>query len=112
LLGCKKGFGMKREKAMTGDTHATVIHPSGATNRLVLSSGESARLRQLQEIVGGPIEGVPLSDGRYMLMSELGKDGPHLLNQVATDLARANESIMSDDYIAGVAVVLPVEALE
>jgi hypothetical protein len=76
-----------------------------------LFSGESARLRQLQEIVNGPIEGVPLSDGRYMLMNELGKDGAHLLNQMATDLAHEHESIMSSDYIAGVAVVLPAEAL-
>ena len=103
---------MKREKAMTADMHATVIHPSGATNELVLFSGESARLGQLQNIVGGPIEGVPLSDGRYMLVNELGKDGAHLLNQIATDLAHGNGSIMSSDYIAGVAVVLPAEELE
>ncbi len=97
---------------MTEDIHATVIHPSGVTNVRVLFSGESARLHQLQEIVGGPIEGVPLSDGRYLVVNELGKDGPHLLNQIATDLAHANESIMSSDYIAGVAVVLPSEPLE
>lgn len=91
---------------------ATVIYPSGATSVLVLLPDESARLLQLQELVGGPIEGVPLSDGRYLMFNELGKDGPHLLNQIATDLAHVHKSIMNSDYIAGVAVVLPAEVLE
>lgn len=90
---------------------AAVIQPDGLTIDVHLHADEGARLRQLQELVGGPIEGVPLLDGRYMLINEDGKDGPHLLNQLATDLAHAHESIMDNDYIAGVAVILPREAL-
>lgn len=94
------------------DRLATVIHPNGSTKDLLLASGETARLHQLQKLVGGPIEGVPLSDGRYLMVNELGKNSSHLLNQRATDLARSHEAIMKGDYIAGVAVVVPVEALE
>lgn len=94
------------------DHKATAIYPDGVIETVALPSGECDRLRTLQEIVGGCIEGVPLPDGRYMLVNENGKDGFHVINQVATDLAHQTEAIMADDYIAGVAVVLPAEALE
>lgn len=91
---------------------ATVIHPDGSTAAISLATDEDARLSQLQELVGGPIEGVPLADGRYMLVNEDGKKGSHLRNQLATDLAHSHESIMASDYIAGEAVILPKEALD
>lgn len=89
-----------------------VIHPDGVTDTVVLPEDEHGRLRALQDLVGGCIEGVPLPDGRYMLMNENGKDVFHVINQVATDLAHQAEAIMADDYIAGVAVILPKEGLE
>lgn len=94
------------------DLAATLINLDGSTVAISLDLNEHARLCQLQELVGGPIEGVPLSDGRYMLLNENGKDGPHLINQLATDLAHSEDAIMDEDYIAGVAVVLPKEALQ
>jgi len=90
---------------------AILLKPDGSTATIDVLEDEGARLRQLQKLVGGPIEGVPLSDGRYMLVNENGKNGPHIVNEVATELARAHAAIMDSDYIAGVAVVLPSEAL-
>lgn len=91
---------------------ATAIYPDGVVETVALPSSEYDRLRTLQELVGGCIEGVPLPDGRYMLVNENGKDSFHVINQVATDLALLAEAIMADDYIAGTAVILPAEALE
>jgi hypothetical protein len=95
------------------DTYSgIVIHPDGVMNTVALPPDARGRLRALQELVGGCIEGVALPDGRYMLVNENGKDGPHIINQVATDLVLQEEAIRADDYIAGVAVILPKEVLE
>jgi hypothetical protein len=90
----------------------TLINLDVSTAEVSILSDENAQLRQLQELVGGPIEGVPLPDGKYMIFAENGKDSAHFINQLATDIAHASESIMADDYIAGVAVILPKEVLE
>ena len=44
--------------------------------------------------------------------NENGKDGPHMINNTATAIAHEAQAIMPSDYIAGVAVILPVEVLE
>ena len=79
---------------------ANILPPDGSVTAVRLHADENSRLRQLQDLVGGPIEGVPLADGRYMLINENGKDDPKLINRMATDLAHANESITDADYIA------------
>lgn len=38
--------------------------------------------------------------------------GPHMINNTATAIAHEAQAIMPSDYIAGVAVILPVEVLE
>lgn len=91
---------------------ATVIMPEGAISTAVLPVDVDKRLECLQDIVGGPFEGIPLPDGCYLFLNENGKDGPHLVNTMATAIAHEAESIQKSDYIAGVAVVLPREALE
>jgi hypothetical protein len=91
---------------------ATIIMPEGAISTTVLPVDVERRLECLQDIVGGPVEGIPLPDGRYLFLSENGKDGPHLVNTMATAIAHEAESIQKSDYIAGTAVILPSEALE
>lgn len=83
---------------------ATVILPNGEVDLVSLLGNDDARLRQLQEIVGGHIEAVSLPGERCMVINENGKDGPHMVNHTAT-------AIMPTDYIAGVAVILPAEVL-
>ena len=91
---------------------ATVIYPDGDVDSVSLQDSEESRLRQLQELVGGYIEAVSLPGKRYMVINENGKDGPHMINNPATAIAHEAQSIMPNDYIAGVAVILPVEVLE
>ncbi|QYY34136.1 MULTISPECIES: hypothetical protein [Cupriavidus] len=86
---------------------ATVIYPDGTSAAISLPLSMDARLGVIQNLVGGCIEGIPLSSGRYMFLSESGEASA--INQLATDIARASESIMADDHIAGVAVIVPME---
>ncbi len=91
---------------------ATVILPNGEVDSIPLLQEDAARMRQLQELVGGHIETVSLPGERCMVINENGKDGPHMINNTATAIAHEAEAIMPSDYIAGVAVILPVEVLE
>ena len=90
----------------------TLISPNGEVDSIYLLEDEESRLRQLQGIVGGYIEALSLPGERYMVINENGKDGPHMINNTATAIAHEAQSIMPSDYIAGVAVILPVEVLE
>ena len=91
---------------------ATVILPNGEVDSIPLLQEDAARMRQLQELVGGHIETVSLPGERCMVINENGKDGPHMINNTATAIAYEAQAIMPSDYIAGVAVILPVEVLE
>ena len=91
---------------------ASMILPNGEVDSISLPEDEEARLRQLQEMVGGYIEVVALPGERHMVINENGKDGPHMINNTATAIAHEAQAIMPSDYIAGVAVILPVEVLE
>ena len=90
----------------------SMILPNGEVDSISLPEDEQARLRQLQDWVGGYIEVVALPGERHMVINENGKDGPHMINNTATAIAHEAQSIMPSDYIAGVAVILPVEVLE
>ena len=91
---------------------ATLISPNGEVDSVFLPEDDESRLHQLQKIVGGYIEAVSLPGERYMVIDENGKDGPHMINHTATAIAHEAEAIMSSDYIAGVAVILPAEVLQ
>lgn len=91
---------------------ASMILPNGEVDSISLPEDEEARLRQLQEMVGGYIEVVALPGERHMVINENGKDGPHMINHTATAIAHEAEAIMTTDYIAGVAVILPAEVLQ
>jgi hypothetical protein len=91
---------------------ATVILPNGEVDSIPLLQEDAARMRQLQELVGGHIETVSLPGERCMVINENGKDGPHMINNTATAIAHEAQAIMPSDYIAGVAVILPVEVLQ
>ena len=90
----------------------SMILPNGEVDSISLPEDEQARLRQLQDWVGGYIEVVALPGERHMVINENGKDGPHTLNQTATAIAHEAQAIMPSDYIAGVAVILPAEVLQ
>lgn len=86
---------------------ATVISPDGEVASILLPLDDEGLPQSLRELVGGYIQAVALPGGRYMVINENGKDGPHLVNHTATIIAHEAEAIPPRDYIAGVAIVLP-----
>ena len=90
----------------------SMILPNGEVDSISLPEDEQARLRQLQDWVGGYIEVGALPGERHMVINGNGKDGPHMINHTATAIAHEAESIMPTDYIAGVAVIIPAEVLQ
>ncbi|MDK9702396.1 MAG: DUF3846 domain-containing protein [Sulfuritalea sp.] len=90
---------------------AIVIPPSGDSTIVELPTGDSLRLETLQAIVGGYLQVVSLPGSRYMVMNENAKAISHFANRTATAIARTAESIHDDDYIAGVAAIIPRNAL-
>ena len=83
---------------------ATVIYPDGRQEPLDLNVLDVfERLRTLQDIIAGPIELLPVAEGRLMLINE---DGKRLLlapNPVATDMVR--EFLQPGDVIVGKAIL-------
>jgi len=92
--------------------HATLIAANGEVDTISLPMDDDVRLQQLQDIVGGYIEAVAMPGGRYMVINENGKDGPHVINQTATTIAHEAQSIMLSDYIAGPAVIISQDVLQ
>lgn len=90
---------------------ATVLQPDGEAEQIVLPEAEAERLRRMQEVVGGHLEVVPIPCGRYLVVSESAKDGLHVINRYATQLALESESILPDDYLAGPVLLVSQRAM-
>lgn len=90
---------------------ANLLPVAGGLVQVDLAADDSSRLVELQKMVGGDIEVVPLSGQRFMVINENGKLATHARNEMATDLAHAAEAIDRFDYIAGPAVIIPQSAL-
>lgn len=90
---------------------ATILLPDGEIAVQDLPTEERERLCCLQELVGGLLEVIPVEGRRYLVFGEIAKDHPHIINQTATAIAHASESIMADDYLAGTVVLIPQHAL-
>ena len=91
---------------------ATILHPSGDSQTCFLPAGANARLQTLRDLVGGDIEVVPVIGKRYLVLDEEGKRKAHRPNDFATWLAHESGSIPPGDYIAGVAILVPIAALD
>lgn len=89
-----------------------MISPEGMLSTSLLPEDPAHRLVILQELIGGPIEAVYLEPPNVLLLDEMGKmNADHQINWVATTLARSAQAIRRDDYIAGAAVLVTVDAL-
>lgn len=89
----------------------TVLKPDGEAEQCLLPEDDLPRLRKMQELVGGHLEVVPVPGGRYLVASESAKDGPHVVNHFATQVAREAESILPDDYLAGTVLLVFQQAM-
>ena len=97
---------------MQNNREIVVLSPTGDASESFLPDLQLAVLDTLRSLVGGPIETVPLPNGKYLVINEEAKDLPHFINATATELAHAAESIQPDDYIAGTAVIVNTAVLE
>lgn len=89
-----------------------VISADGETTQSFLPKDDLAILDTLRLIVGGPIAVVPLPNQKYMVINEEAKYAEHHINNTATSLAHAAETIPAEDYIAGIAVIVDSAALD
>lgn len=85
-----------------------LIHPDGRIGRPSLYGDY---IQDLRLLVGGALETVALSGGSYLVINELAKPENHERNILATAIAQRDESIARDDFIAGVAVIVPQSLL-
>lgn len=92
-------------------TSIKVIRPDGRIRRAIAPNDPGPCLASLQAIVGGSIKVVPLPGSRYLVIHAEGKLEHLPPNPLATKLAHGAESITTDDYIAGTAILTPKRLL-
>ena len=88
-------------------TPIKILTPDGKIHLDCVPDEEGLCLAALQKLVGGYIEVVPLPGTRYLVLNAEGKILSLSPNPMATKLAHDAESICSDDYIAGTAILAP-----
>lgn len=78
---------------------ATIIHTDGTQQEVAPANGTDFSLVEVQQIVGGRVELVALSDRRYLLLNEDGK-----LDELAVNLSATRLYLLERDgfdFIAG-----------
>ena len=84
-----------------------VIRSDGRIRRAHVSADTRLSMKALQTIIGGEIEVVALPGSRHMVIHAEGKIERLPANPIATKLAHDAESIQTNDYIAGTAILAP-----
>ncbi len=90
---------------------ARVFSLHGDVTRLTLSGAPATDQATLSKAVGGDIEIIPLGPTESLALHAEGKLLNLPTNAVATAIARRHDALLPGDYIAGVAVAIPNEAL-
>ncbi len=90
---------------------ARVFGLHGDVTRLALSGAAAADQATLARVIGGDLEIIPLGPTESLALHAEGKLCKLPVNSTATALARRFEALLPGDYIAGVAVAIPNEAL-
>lgn len=88
---------------------ATVLYTDGKMSQVAPKDGKSFKLAELQLLVGGYIEVIPLLEKTILVVNEDGKGLGMPLNLVATMMARSR--LMPGDQIVGPAVMMPSKLL-
>ena len=89
-----------------------IVKPDGSKHCITPKNGSKFELEELQELVGGYIEVVRLSDSQSMIINENGKlyDLEH--NAEASVIAHSYRAIFDSDFIVGDAVIINNEQLD
>lgn len=75
-------------------------------------NGTDFQIDELQGVVGGYFEIIPLGDQRIMVLNEDGKARKLPVNAAATKLAHEHRAISHFDFIVGDALVCPVSMVK
>ncbi len=84
---------------------AVYIKATGETMMVSPRDGRGFDLEEMQHLVGGYIEVIPLPGEQAMVVNEHGKLHGQPLNEEATSIAQLTASIHWSDYIVGDVVV-------
>ena len=79
---------------------AVATSPDGTARALEPAKGACFTLVELQTLVGGYIQAVPIGAGRYLVCNEDGKRLELPVNQAATRMLHAAGG-MPDDFVVG-----------
>lgn len=89
---------------------AKIIYTDKEAEDYTPKNGKTFALTEMQEIIGGYIEPVRLSDGRMIIVDEEGKSKDKAVNIPATNILRRDH--FTTDYIVGTAIVCDADMLE
>ena len=98
-------------KIIVGMAPAVKITDEGVSTP-VKFEGDKPTLKEMQEIVGGYIQIIPLTRDKSVVLNEEGKLNQLSVNEQATQLARQESALIEGDCIVGDCLVIDNKLLE
>ena len=89
-----------------------IVKTDGSKNVITPKNGKKFELEELQEIVGGYIQAIRLSESQSMIVNENGKLYNLEHNAEASVIAHSEKAIFDTDFIVGDAVIVNYEQLD
>lgn len=78
-----------------------IIKANGQVIPVTPANGHDFDIKELNGAVGGYIEVIPMSEGRYMVLNEDGKGRGLPENPKATEIMLSETQVARDDYAVG-----------
>ena len=89
---------------------AKIIYTDKETEDYTPKNGKTFALTEMQEIIGGYVEPIRLTDGRMIIVDEGGKSKDKAVNIPATNILRRDH--FTTDYIVGTAIVCDADMID
>lgn len=89
---------------------AKIIYTDKEAEDYTPKNGKTFALTEMQEIIGGYVEPIRLTDGRMIIVDEDGKSKNKAVNIPATNILRRDH--YTTDYIVGTAIVCDADMIE
>ena len=93
------------------------INTKASEFKIIEDSKDEPSLKEAQEFVGGYVEGIPFTNGDYLIVNEEGKLRNLPLNEEATKLWKDtfdNDNYITgrNDFVVGPAILIKAKALK
>lgn len=89
-----------------------IVKTDGSKHVITPKNGKKFELEELQEIVGGYIQAIRLSESQSMIVNENGKLYNLEHNAEASVIAHSYRAIFDNDFIVGDVVIVNYEQLD